>query len=389
VVVLPESIPGIETLGAISPFDGPVVAVAPRGTSPSPQIYGGAAVLKVTSGTSGLPKATFTREAQLIDDMVHITEAMDIRPGDCQMAVIPISHAYGIGNLVMPLLNQGTSIVLREVFVPQQVHADAVAYRARIFPGVPFMFAHFAHNPQAAAWPRVLELIMSAGAPLEPTMARTFAGLFGVKIHSFYGTSETGGISFDDSPDISDVLTVGRALPGVTITLLPEEGAPADGGRVHVTSTAVSSGYAGDAATDEAFTGGGFLTGDLGRFDDRRRLVLTGRASSFINLAGKKIQPEEVEQVLRSMPGVQDVRVLGVADAVRGQQVVACVVTRQNLTTLEVRQFCAARLAAHKIPRTILWIDSIPLTERGKTDRVRLEGIVRELLGRATQGTVL
>ena len=190
------------------------------------------------------------------------------------------------------------------------------------------MFAHFANNPDAIAWPRVLETLVSAGAPLDPVMAGTFARTFGVKIHSFYGTSESGGISFDDSPEVDEVATVGRPLPGVTITLRPEatEGAPIDGGRVHVAGDAVSSGYAGQAPTDEGFTDGGFLTGDFGRFDARQRLILTGRASSFINVAGKKIQPEEVEQVLRSMQGIEDVRVLGIADAVRGQQVVACVV---------------------------------------------------------------
>ena len=142
-----------------------------------------------------------------------------------------------------------------------------------------------------------------------------------------------------------EAATVGRPLPGVTITLRREdrqaEGAPIDGGRVHVAGDAVSSGYAGQAPADEAFTDGGFLTGDFGRFDARQRLILTGRASSFINVAGKKIQPEEVEQVLRSMRGVEDVRVLGVADAVRGQQVVACVVTQaHDLTAPEIRQFC-------------------------------------------------
>ncbi len=71
----------------------------------------------------------------------------------------------------------------------------------------------------------------------------------------------------------------------------------------------------------------------------RQRLILTGRASSFINVAGNKIQPEEVEQVLRSMRGIEDVRVLGIADAVRGQQVVACVVVarRDGTTAPEIR----------------------------------------------------
>ena len=100
---------------------------------PAPQIYRGAAALKVTSGSTGLPKATFTRESQLVADTVHITTAMDIGPDDCQIAAIPISHAYGLGNLVMPLLLQGTAIVLREAFIPQQLHADATTYGARVF----------------------------------------------------------------------------------------------------------------------------------------------------------------------------------------------------------------------------------------------------------------
>ena len=297
------------------------------------------------------------------------------------MAAIPISHAYGLGNVVMPLLLQGTPVVLRDAFIPQQLHADATTYKARVFQGVPYMFAHFANNPDAVAWPRVLEALVSAGAPLDPAMANAFARTFGVKIHSFYGTSESGGISFDDSPDVEASATVGRALPGVTITLRPQEGAPIDGGRVHVAGGAVSSGYAGQPASDEAFTDGGFLTGDVGRFDAQRRLMLTGRTSSFINVAGKKIQPEEVEEVLRSMQGIDDVRVLGIADAVRGQQVVACVVTqRDDITAPEVRQFCAARLAPHKIPRTVVRLERIPLTERGKTDRAKLEAFVRQHL---------
>jgi acyl-CoA synthetase (AMP-forming)/AMP-acid ligase II len=390
IAILPRSTPGLETLGTATPFDGPLVAVRLADVIPAPQTYRGAAALKITSGSTGVPKATFTREAELIEDAAHVTTAMNIHPQDCQIGAIPISHAYGLGNLVMPLLLQGTPVVLREGFVPQQLHADATTYKARVFPGVPYMFAHLANNPRAIAWPRELATLVSAGAPLDPTMANAFARTFGIKIHSFYGTSESGGISFDDSPDVDETGTVGRPLPGVTITLRPHEGAPIDGGRVHVAGSAVSVGYAGQATSDGAFTDGGFLTGDFGRFDSRQRLILTGRASSFINVAGKKIQPEEVETVLRSMRGIEDVRVLGIADPVRGQQVVACVVPRRaDMTTTEIRQFCAARLSAHKIPRTVVWLERIPLTERGKTDHAKLEAFVREQLDWTAESGVL
>ena len=150
------------------------------------------------------------------------------------MAAIPLPHAYGIGNLVMPVLLQGTAIVLRESFVPQRFVADASSYGATVFPGVPFMFDHFIAHLPPGAWPRGLGVLMSAGARLETTTTAAFLNSFGVKIHSFYGTSETGGIAYDDSSELADEATVGRPLAGVTVSLLPEEGAPPGGGRIHV-----------------------------------------------------------------------------------------------------------------------------------------------------------
>jgi acyl-CoA synthetase (AMP-forming)/AMP-acid ligase II len=154
---------------------------------------------------------------------------------------------------------------------------------------------------------------------------------------------------------------------------------PDGAGRIHVRSEAVSSGYT--SSTPDGFDEDGFLTGDYGAWDDAGRLTLLGRVSSFVNVAGRKVQPDEVEQVLRTMPGVADVRVVAAADEQRGQQIVACIVANRNdISVLTVRQFCAARLAAHKVPRTVIFLDAIPLTARGKTDRHALDDLVRARL---------
>jgi long-chain acyl-CoA synthetase len=362
----------------------------PRAISHARGTYAGAAVLKLTSGSSGLPKATFTTEAQLVEDTTHIVGAMGITEDDCQMAVIPLSHAYGFGNLLMPAVLNGTAMVLREAFVPQQLAADAGAYGARVLHGVPFMFDHFNAHLPPGAWPPGLELLVSAGARLDASTVRAFSSSFGLKVHSFYGTTETGGIAFDDSPEVDDEPGVGWPLPSVTVTLVPDDDAPEDGGRVHVSGSAVASGYAGGEPFDGGPSGEGFLTGDFGCFKAGGRLVLTGRASSFINVAGKKVQPDEVEQVLRELPGVSDVRVVGMPDPARGQQIVACLVAPgERPSVLTVRQFCAARLAPHKIPRTVILLDRIPLTERGKTDRRSLEAAVAERLRGAPGSGVL
>jgi long-chain acyl-CoA synthetase len=363
-----------------------------------PRQYCGVAVLKLTSGSTGAAKAALTTEAQLVADATHIIAAMGIRPDDTQIAAIPVSHSYGLGNLMLPLLLQGTALVLRDSFVPQLLPGDARRFGARLFPGVPFMFDYFLAHPPAERWPAPLRLLISAGAPLAPATARGFRARFGVKVHTFYGASETGGIAYDDTEEVDDAAAVGHLLPGVSVTLRnadcgwqnddpqfhPRSATrnPQREGRIHVVSDAVASGYCdGDGG---AFVDGGFLTGDFGAFDACARLVLVGRVSSFVNVAGRKVQPDEVERVLRAMPGIADVRVVAAADERRGQQLVACIVATESngLTPLAVRRFCASRLAPYKVPRAVVFLDIIPLTPRGKTDRIALDELVRARIGR-------
>jgi long-chain acyl-CoA synthetase len=335
--------------------------------------YRDVAVLKLTSGSSGRPRATRTPEAALISDGRTLIAAMDIRPHDVQIAAIPLSHSYGIGNLVMPLLLQGTAICLRDAFVPQRLHDDADEFQARHLPGAPFMFEHLVRHPPLEGWPRSLTGLVSAGAPLDPNVANRFREAFGVKIYPFYGTSETGGIAYDASDGPATEGFVGRALPGVDITLREADDQP--GGRVHVRSSAVSAGYANEAE-DEAFVDGGFLTSDLAILDADGGLTLRGRISSFVNVAGRKVQPEEVERTLRAFPGIVDARVLGVEDSHRGEKLVACLVLSGECPSLlELRSFCGHRLATYKIPRAFVVLDHIPLTARGKTDRERLRAV--------------
>jgi long-chain acyl-CoA synthetase len=380
--ILPAEAPLVAAAGGGDPFCDGLVALTFAGVEARPDICRGAAALKITSGSTGLPKATFTTEAELVIDSEHIVEATGIRPEHTQIGAVPLSHAYGLGHVLMPVLMHGTAVILREGFVPHALPADARTYGGDVFKGVPFMFEHFAAAPPAGGWPPGLRLLVSAGARLEAPTVRRFFEVCGVKVHSFYGTTETGGIAFDESPAIQDEITVGHLLRDVRVTLRPEPGAPLDGGRVHVAGPAVAAGYAGEVEADGSFVAGGYLTGDFARFDTDGRLVLAGRVSRFVNVAGRKVQPEEVEATLRTMPGVVDARVLGAPDASRGQQIVAFLVAEAApLDMLAVRQYCATRLAAYKLPRTVIWLDCIPLTARGKTDRVQLEAIANTRLG--------
>ena len=264
--------------------------------------YRGVAVLKLTSGSIGAAHARrCTPESALVSDGRTLAAAMDIRPDDVQIAAIPLSHSYGIGNLVMPLLLQGTAICLRDAFVPQRIPDDARQFDARHLPGAPFMFDHLATHPPPSGWPPSLTRLVSAGAPLEPRRRRAFSrGVW--RENSFVlrhqrnrrhclrrrrRASDRRGSSGARCP-------ASRSRCATQTTQ--------GGGRVHVRSAAVSSGYAGGDDA-EAFVDGGFLTTDLAAFDADHGLTLRGRVSSFVNVAGRKVQPEEVERALREFPG--------------------------------------------------------------------------------------
>jgi acyl-CoA synthetase (AMP-forming)/AMP-acid ligase II len=343
---------------------------------------GPVAMLKLTSGSTGVPKATVTTASQVAADGRALTEAMGIRPDDWQVGAIPVSHSYALGNIVVPLLLQGTAVVLRDAFVPAQILDDAARVGARIFAGVPFMFDRLvALVRDGWPWPVTLQTLISAGAPLDRATARAFATHTGRRIHSLYGTSETGGIAYDTEPDPDGDVSMGRPVPGVTLAFWPDDAALPGTGRIHVTGPAVSSGYAA-SADDDAFVGGGFLTGDLGVIAADGRLRLKGRVSAFVNVAGRKVQPDEVEGVLRAHPLVADARVFGLPDAQRGEQLAACVVPRDGgLGVVALRAFCAERLAPYKIPRALVLVRELPRDERGKVSRRALETLVENRAG--------
>jgi acyl-CoA synthetase (AMP-forming)/AMP-acid ligase II len=367
--------------------DGTRIMTLPDPANPAPLRE--AVILKLTSGSTDVPKAAVASFQNLIADGRHMVEAMAIAPSDINFSCVPLSHAYALGNVVMPLLLQGTAAVLRQSFNPAQVMTDVRATGSTIFPGVPFMFDRF-RAMEIERVPDSLRLLITAGARIDPATVAWFVASVGRKIHSLLGSSETGGITYDDSDEVPDPLHLGRPMPETTVQI---RDAGADGhGRIFVSGTAVASAYATaagapidgpDDSLPAGFRDGGFLTGDVGYFDGSGHLVLTGRVSSSVNVAGRKVNPAEIEQVLRDLPGIADVRVMGASCERRGQRLVAFVVSDQALNPLDLRQRCARMLSPHKIPRQFIFLDEIPLDARGKMDRRALEALAAAAPGGA------
>ena len=317
--------------------------------------------LKITSGTTSAPRAVRFQASQLLADSENICETMGLTDLDLNYGVIPISHSYGFSNLITPLLARGVRLVVSRDRMPRAVIDGLASTGASVFPANPVFFQKLAELDNAPRLP-ALRLCISAGAPLTRGAAAGFTGNFGLKIHTFYGSSECGGIAYDAGDDRTyEDGFVGTPLRGVEITHRVEEGGP-----IEVRSAAVGDGYF-PLENRKALGDGCFVPADVVRRTERG-LFLVGRTSEVINIAGRKLNPLEVEARLVEYPGVKQAVVFGVESALRGEEPVACV-AGQDLTRDDLLRFCQETLSPWQVPRDVWLVDEIPTNERGKINR--------------------
>ncbi len=293
------------------------------GMVPPPGLLGrGLSHLKVTSGSTGRPRYVMFRAAQLAADAAQIMTTMGLRREWPSLGVLSMAHSYGFSNLVLPLLLHGVPLWLLDNPLPESLRRALRPGHPLTLPAVPALWQ---------AWQRVgldfssVRLAISAGAPLPVALEAAVFETSGLKIHNFYGSSECGGIAYDRSatPRVQSS-HAGSAMDGVDLALDPATGC------LRVTSAAVAEGYwAADLSTGTADGPGAgtWLSQDLARLDAQGAVHVLGRVGDGISVAGHKISPEVIEDILQQLPGVRQCVVFGVPspDAIRVEDLVACV----------------------------------------------------------------
>jgi long-chain acyl-CoA synthetase len=317
------------------------------------------ALIKLTSGSTGAPRPLVFSAAQMLADGRQVMRGMGIGPRDLNYALIPCGHSYGLGNLTLPLLAAGVPLVCGTAPLPHAVAADFARWRPSVFPSVPAVWRALAASDVTLPG---LRLAISAGAPLAPEIAHDFRARHGVTLHSFYGSSETGGISYDRSGADTLAGRVGRALPGVTLRCLR-------GQRLVVASAAVVTQGNRRPQTHGCGT---WVMADRVEIDARGSVRLLGRSGDFVKVGGRRVSLPEVAQTLRALPGVADVW-LAVSDGTEPTLGAAVITAR---TPAELRSLAQARLPTWKIPKTLVTLPALPLTPRGKTDTAALRQVV-------------
>jgi len=327
-----------------------------------------AAVIKLSSGSTGMPRGIATGAEALIADDAQLSRSMDIDDTDRLLATVPFSHSYGLSSLVLPLVARGTVLVLPDSATPFDPLLAAIDCAATIFPTVPAYVAGLLRIGDPPPIPKSLRRIITAGAPLAAETAARFRERFDRSVHVFYGASECGGICYDREGGGAERGTVGEPVEGVTVRIEElDPDSPGEGGRVVVASPSVASGYFPES--DDKLSGGRYRTDDLAVWHDGS-LALVGRINDIINVKGRKVNPREVEKILAELPTVEEVRVLGIAgprsDGQRVRAVIAC--RPGSLAADEVLGWCRGRLSDYKIPRSVVLVERIPRTDRGKVD---------------------
>ena len=325
-------------------------------------------LLKITSGTTAEPRAIRFRSEQLVADCDQICETKGISDADLNFGVIPVSHSYGFSNLLTPLIARGVPMVISRDPTPRAVLDDLARTNATVFPGMPVFYQAFCEMANARSLPK-LRLYISAGAPLPLTVAKKFRERFGLAIHSFYGASECGGICYDDEAAANLDGYVGMPMNGVELEMIDPQ---AESSQIRVRSAAVGDGYFPNA-NNEKLGHGIFVPDDLlGRCGDGFRIV--GRVSDVINVAGKKVNPSEIEEALLRLRGVRQAIAFGrsAATGLRNEEVAACVVADADLDETALLQECRTMLSAWQVPKRIFFVDAIPVNERGKVSRREL-----------------
>ncbi len=337
----------------------------------------GPALLLLSSGTTGRPKIVRRDGASLDAVSANMVEAIGFTPADHVLAAVPLCHSYGMEHGLLCPTWAGSCAHLYEHFdLPAALEQLTGDQGVTIFPGVPFMFEMLCGSQSRGriTHPR---RAYSAGGPLPRALFDTFLARFGVAIAQLYGATEIGSVTFND-PALApfDPASVGRPMSGVSIRIL-DAGSPdirqplpiGHEGHVAVESPSMLSGYINDE--NPPLISGHFLTGDLGRLDATGALTVTGRIKLLIDVAGRKVNPMEVEQVIASHPSVGECVVVPLRitqTLCRLKAIVTPADADHPPTARDLREFARSRLSVYKIPRVFEVRPSLPRHGRRKGD---------------------
>lgn len=336
-----------------------------------------------TSGTTGDPNGVMLMHSNLVANTTSIVEYLKLTEDDRVMAVLPFFYSYG-NSLLLTHFSVGASLVVNQHFLYPNVILDQMKNEEVTgFSGVPSTFAILLNRSSIHDYKfPCLRYITQAGDAMSPKLAHAIKDMLPhVDVYIMYGQTEASArLSYLAPSELfRKAGSIGKAIPGVTLTLMDRTGnpvAPGEVGEIVANGDNIMAGYWKDAEkTTQVLKKTGLWTGELARMDEEGFFYIVSRKSEMIKSGAHRISPKEIEEVILENHSVHEVAVIGVSDELLGEKIRACIVLKDgsDLTRMDLLKHCKALLPMYKVPHEVDLLHELPKTSSGKVRKKELQ----------------
>jgi len=350
-------------------------ARSPRRVSVAPSDI---ACLQYTGGTTGTSKGAMLTHANLVTNAYqteHWLSCGEHRP-EVMVAALPLFHIYAMTCVMISSVFAGGTVIILPRFELRSALNMVRKYRPTMFHGVPTMYVAFNNTPNVERYGfKSLRVCMSGGAALPVEVMQRFEKLTGGRLVEGYGLTEASPVTHVNPPDgRAKAGSIGLPIPDTEVRIVDlktgtSELPMGEAGEIAIRGPQVMKGYWNKPAeTAQVLHDGWLRTGDIAWCDKAGYYYIVDRKKDMIIAGGFNIYPREVEEVLFGHPQIKEAAVVGVPDEYRGETVKAFIVLKDGTAASaeEIISFCRGRLSAYKVPRQIVFRDSLPKSGVGK-----------------------
>lgn len=332
------------------------------------------AMIMTSSGTTGTPKLMYLSKKYLYHTVKSAQDAYDLSDQDIALSLVPPQHIMGIA-VPFSIFYLGATLHLVDDFNPGKILQKINDEKITVTMIAPFALSVLAdlYNPDKYDV-STLQKCISGGSPLSEELYSKVRQRMNIPVQQAYGSIETSLTTFKMNQDIYED-NVGKVVINGELKIFGDDNEPlpqGEVGRVGVSSPTVIEGYLNTKLNNELFIDKYFLIGDRGFLDQDNNLHLVGRTNFVINVAGKKVDPVEIENVLNTHAGIKESLAYG--EVRENTEVVKAFIVLQdnNLRATDIQEFCKISLSDFKIPKSITFIDVMPRNRFGKIQRSEL-----------------